>query len=155
MLHRLHTIVSALWLVLCAGLIILRATSFKHPTYSISLTQAETRTISSESGWISVARVKYRESPPPRDPLGDAKMVVALPNHGWSHGGLLRDFGIDYYDETPNTKNISYTVEGIRTYCGMTVSHGLLIVLTASLPLVWAYRTRRKQILDGIRKPTP
>ena len=150
--HRLYTIISALSLMLCAALIIVRATSFNRPIYAVSLTLPETRTVSSENGWISVARVKYRESPPPRDPLGDAKMVVALPNHGWSHGGLLRDIGIDYYDETPSTKNIFYTVEGIRRYRGTAVSYGLLIFLTAAMPLVWAYRARRRQIWRNYRR---
>ena len=121
-----------------------------HVSLSVIANSAAARGVSSGYGTFSFAHMDFVLSA--ADPRQSAETVLSRRRLNGGHGDVLSAIGIDYYDETLTSRNVLYSVGGLRTFQVLSVQYATVVTLASILPAIWLFNARRRQILRNERR---
>ena len=126
-------------------------TTSQHTRYVVfgGATSTHPYGVGSGHGFVSLASMEFSPSPRDRDLLTD--FVFGWRFHNGGHGDVLSALGITYDNETLSQNNIMRPA-GLLSLRVLAIQHGLLVTLTAAMPVLWLYRARRRQIIRSARR---
>lgn len=145
---QIAAIVSCLF---CTTVIVFRRATLNHEmslTYSASAIRYGIR---SQGGFISLGRIVFRTTPPPRNPDISTDIILSWRQLDGGHGDVPSALGFDHYSECPGANNLLHN-DGVLRFRLFSVAYGPLIAASTVLPLLWVYRLRRRQIRRAARR---